>query len=681
LTKIAFGASEVGTVIHIVLVCAGLITMQAANSAPSPADLRTYKALENKAGRDPAAQVKLALWCEAHGLDAERLKHLAKAVLSDPRNAAARGLLGLIEVNGRWETPERARERIAADDVRSTKLAEYLRRRAKLTADEIRSQQLNESHSGKSRYEAADSGSVKRRPRLAQDHAELALWCKRNGLESEATAHFTVAIHLNPIPESPWKHLGYVRRGGRWTTREQAASDDRDEREQKQAERHWEPLLKKWKNWLTEKARRSEAEELLATVSDRRAISSILRVFPANASEAGQNRRVQLLGQVDDPVSSGALAAQAIRTSFDSVRGHATEILKSRPLRDYGGDLVEMIQGTIKYEVRPISGPDSQGALAIDAPKFRMLRTYDVPPAFELHRSFRGYVGYDANGLPVAISGRELDSMRAYAANEQVVAAKLREIEVRTATLLAMATETARSQLAADIAVIEATNEQTRMDNANIVPLLKSAAGAPPRLTDDEDAWHVWWYDKLGYSYQAAPKPTIAQDGTPQYAAPYIRTCFAAGTPVYTLAGARPIDEIQVGDQLLSQDAATGALTFQPVVFVHRNPPGKTLRIKLSDGGSVVCSIYHRFWRANLGWAQARELHAGDALRQLGNTVRVESIGIDYVQPVYNLDVANSRTFFVGQSNVLVHDNTLPDHRLVPFDALPSLSMQAGPRP
>ena len=154
-----------------------------------------------------------------------------------------------------------------------------------------------------------------------------------------------------------------------------------------------------------------------------------------------------------------------------------------------------------------------------------------------------------------------------------------------------------------------------------------------------------------------------------KYAAPYIRTCFAAGTPVHTVNGARPIEAIQVGDQVLSQDEATGALSFQPVVFVHRNPPDKTLRIRLSDGDSVVCSIYHRFWRANLGWAQARELKPGDTLRHLGGIVRVESVETDSVQPLYNLDVASSRTFFVGQTILLVHDNTLPDHRLVPFDA------------
>ena len=68
--------------------------------------------MKAKAGKDSQAQVKLALSCEAHGLNAERLKHLSQAVLSDPRNVTARGLLGLIASGSRWETA-RARERIA----------------------------------------------------------------------------------------------------------------------------------------------------------------------------------------------------------------------------------------------------------------------------------------------------------------------------------------------------------------------------------------------------------------------------------------------------------------------------------------------------------------------------------------------------------------------------------------
>ncbi len=75
-------------------------------SAATPAELKAYESARAKAGRDADAHIKLALWCEAHGLKAARLKHLAIAVLSDPGNTTARGLMGLVAAGGRWIRPD-----------------------------------------------------------------------------------------------------------------------------------------------------------------------------------------------------------------------------------------------------------------------------------------------------------------------------------------------------------------------------------------------------------------------------------------------------------------------------------------------------------------------------------------------------------------------------------------------
>ncbi len=666
--------------VHAALLCASFLVVEVGDPPALSHDLKTYEALRAKAGKDAQAQVKLALWCEAHGMNGERVKHLAQAVLSDPKNVTARGLLGLIALGSRWETAERARERINADDVQAAKRAEYQERRLTLSNDEIRYQQAADLLEKKGDYQAAYTSRLRSNRRLAEAHVELGQWCNRNGLGPEETAHFTMAVHLDPYRDSSWKHLGYVKRNGRWTSHDQAADDERDEREQKQANRYWEPLLKKWLGWLGDKRHREEAENLLATVVDRRAVPSIVKLFSIDRPEADQLRRVRMLGRIDDPSSSRAIANQAVTSPFESVRHAAIEALKKRPPRDYAGNLVEMIHGSIRYEVlQAVTGPDSRGALAIEAPRFRTVRTYNVPPAFDLEASFRGYVGYDDNGLPVVVQGRELDLMKRQIVNPQVVAAWVREIEIRTANILNEATLAAQVRMADDINAITRANDQARADNARIVPVLEYAASAPASLGDDEDAWRGWWFDTLGYSFQASPKPTFTQDVPAQYLPYSVRTCFAAGTPVHTLDGLRLIEAIQVGDQVISQDAATGALSFQPVVFVHRNPPAKTLRLTFSDGHYVVCSVYHRFWRANRGWAQARELEPGDHLRALPGIVRVESIEPDSVQPLYNLDVAGSRTFFVGHTNLLVHDNTLPDHRQKPFDSLPVVELTSRP--
>ncbi len=299
---------------------------------------------------------------------------------------------------------------------------------------------------------------------------------------------------------------------------------------------------------------------------------------------------------------------------------------------------------------------------------------YNAPQAFLLGGNFYGYVGYDANGLPVVIRGRELDRL-SQVQGPILYEQKLREFEERTAAMFAEANIKAKAvqqRMNDDAKQVEAMNAQAEADNAQVIPLLQVMAEAPSDLKDDEEGWHTWWYDQLGYTYQSPPKVTIVQDATPPQLPPAgIASCFVAGTPVPTLDGPRPIESIRVGDQVLAQDASTGALAFQPVVFLHHNPPGKTLRVSLAGGDSVVCSVYHRFWRAQPGLGHGRELKPGDVLRTLGGLVRVAKVEPDSTQPLYNLDVAGSRTFFAGAGRLLVHDNTLPDHRLKPFDALP----------
>src|SRR6516225_4770872 len=117
-------------------VLTSLLVAQAGDPPVPARDLKTYEALKLKAGKDSQAQVKLALWCEAHGLDAERLKHLAQAVLADPGNATARGLMGLISFGGRWESPEKIGEGIKTDSERAARFADYNGRRARLVEKE-----------------------------------------------------------------------------------------------------------------------------------------------------------------------------------------------------------------------------------------------------------------------------------------------------------------------------------------------------------------------------------------------------------------------------------------------------------------------------------------------------------------------------------------------------------------
>lgn len=228
----------------------------------------------------------------------------------------------------------------------------------------------------------------------------------------------------------------------------------------------------------------------------------------------------------------------------------------------------------------------------------------------------------------------------------------------------------ARERLAADVRDLEEWNAQAKVVNERVEDVLRVALDAPASLgEDDQDAWHSWYYERIGYRYMPPPKVVAAVNAVPDLATPKIISCFAAGTPVRTLGGPRPIESIRTGDQVLSRDVITGArlsagLGRPPQPARHNFASG------IDNGDAVVASRFHRFWLAGRGWAMARDLKSGDVLRTLGGPARITSVEQAPVQPVFNLDIAQSRTYFVGTSAMLVHDNTLPPPHPVelPFD-------------
>ncbi len=134
-------------------------------------------------------------------------------------------------------------------------------------------------------------------------------------------------------------------------------------------------------------------------------------------------------------------------------------------------------------------------------------------------------------------------------------------------------------------------------------------------------------------------------------------SCFAAGTVVTTSLGAVAIENVRIGDRVLAQDQDTGELSYKPVLATSKSPPGKLLRVATSRG-SLSLTPGHPFWLEGKGWRMAKDLAVGDRIHCLGGSAEVTGIERQNGEPVYNLNVADFGTYFVGTGHLLVHDFT-----------------------
>ncbi|WP_406697189.1 hypothetical protein V5E97_39975 [Singulisphaera sp. Ch08] len=375
--------------ISALLICTGWLAAAPVILPDAEGELASYEAAKASVGRDPESQIKLALWCESHGLQAERIKHLAIAVMTDPKNATARGLMGLVAYRGRWQRPEAVGKSVEADDQLKASLERYHEKRLEA-------------------------------PYTAEGQWKLALWCDENDLKSQARAHLMAVTSLDPARDQAWKRLGYKKVDGRWVSAGQLAAEATESKRQKEADGRWKSILERARGALASKNRQVDAEETLAQVTDPRAVPTICRVF--SKGEANQNVAIRLLGQIDSASSSRALAALAVGSPFAEVRRAAAETLVRRDPRDFAGWLANLLRKPVRFEVRPVGGPGSPGELFVEGTQFNVKRLYSPPAGPTLRPGDQ--LGLNDAGLPVATRFLGLTQRRMSPAEVQMLEGK-----------------------------------------------------------------------------------------------------------------------------------------------------------------------------------------------------------------------------------------------------------------
>jgi hypothetical protein len=227
-------------------------------------------------------------------------------------------------------------------------------------------------------------------------------------------------------------------------------------------------------------------------------------------------------------------------------------------------------------------------------------------------------------------------------------------------------------------------NEVQNQLNQRICWVLNSATSQ--NLPATPETWWKWWNEsnevfvagdkQIRTQYQAqqvavadsSPALALAASGQGGAGAQSLpMDCLAAGTPVWTAAGQRPIEQVRVGDLVLSQNVETGELAYKPVLRTTVRPKGKLVKIE-AGGETIQTSGGHLFWVSGEGWVKSRKVQPGTQLHTVNGTAFVSAVDAGREAETYNLIVADFNTYFVGKSRLLSHDNTVrtPTQAIVP---------------
>ncbi len=210
-------------------------------------------------------------------------------------------------------------------------------------------------------------------------------------------------------------------------------------------------------------------------------------------------------------------------------------------------------------------------------------------------------------------------------------------------------------------------NQEIAASNEFVISALANAT--EQELGPDPNTWWNWWY---GYNEYDSPTPDPTQYVSdfvapqPYYAA--YHSCFAAGTPVWTMTGLKQIENIKKGDFVLAQNSATGELAYKPVTDTTVGRPLPLMNLHIGEQ-LYRCTLGHLFWVSGAGWKMAKELKPGDWLHTATGMVQLDGVERKDEAACYNLVVADFNTYFVGKSMVLVHDITMrspADKAIVP---------------
>jgi hypothetical protein len=133
---------------------------------------------------------------------------------------------------------------------------------------------------------------------------------------------------------------------------------------------------------------------------------------------------------------------------------------------------------------------------------------------------------------------------------------------------------------------------------------------------------------------------------------------FSGDTLVWSETGPIEISRVVPQHKVLGYNEALDQSGFYTVTsrFIHND---RELVVLWIDGERINTTPEHLFMTSSAGWVPAQNLAQGDRLRsESGRLGEVQAVASVYeLTPMYNLEVAEAHTYFVGTQKWLAHND------------------------
>lgn len=458
-------------------------------------------------------------------------------------------------------------------------------------------------------------------PETVAGHLALARWCLEHELLARSRGHLGRALDLDP-----------ENREARRLLRDELHVDAFRSRQEPGARQaalcKWEPKIESILRGLSHasKRQRQTARDRLLAIDDPEAIPALEAVFASHGGFVA-TLTLDVLAGMPAPEASLALARQAVFSPSNETRKAAVERLDSRDLFSYVPALLEALRTPVESPIELAWGPDHER----DFPRLTV-RAPVSDAAIAEHNARTD----DRNGricrVLSQVTGRDLGTSPG------------------------------------------AWWKWWDEYNEVFVPDDRPFSGGTLKFSR-ADGYQLWNHQGVTYARRPGGTWYRHEEGRTWVMPPGESwsewkpraSCLLAGTLVWSDSGPRPIEQIQVGDLVLSQSPETGELAYKPVVKTTVRPPVRMVKI-VFGGQALQSSGGHPFWVTGKGWVFARDLEEGVPLHTVDGTAPVRSVHPTGSEELHNLVVADFHTYFVTEAKILTHDNTMrePTTALVP---------------